>query len=83
MILKHTSTHTHTHTHTFQTQYVQKSESESQRGKGVVMRLEPIDGSASGPGKKQTKKCCAVQDGGVEGHVLTPSCESTGITTNC
>ena len=24
-----------------------------------------------------------VQDGGVEGRVLTPSCESTGITTNC
>ena len=24
-----------------------------------------------------------VQDGGVEGHALTPSCESTGITTNC
>lgn len=24
-----------------------------------------------------------VQDGGVEGHALTPSCESSGITTNC
>ena len=24
-----------------------------------------------------------VQDGRVEGHALTPSCESTGITTNC
>ena len=24
-----------------------------------------------------------VQDGGVEGCALTPSCESTGITTNC
>ena len=24
-----------------------------------------------------------VQDGRVEGHVLTPSCKSTGITTNC
>ena len=24
-----------------------------------------------------------VQDGGVEGHVLTPSCKSTVITTNC
>ena len=24
-----------------------------------------------------------VQDGGVEGRVLNPSCESTGITTNC
>ena len=24
-----------------------------------------------------------VQDGGVEGHALTPSCESTRITTNC
>ena len=24
-----------------------------------------------------------VQDGGVEGRVLTPSCEGSGITTNC
>ena len=24
-----------------------------------------------------------VQDGAVEGHALTPSCDSTGITTNC
>ena len=24
-----------------------------------------------------------VQDGGVEGHALTPSCKNTGITTNC
>ena len=24
-----------------------------------------------------------VQDGGVEGHVLTPSCKNTRFTTNC
>ena len=24
-----------------------------------------------------------VEDGGVEGRTLTPSCENTGITTNC
>ena len=24
-----------------------------------------------------------IQDGGVEGRALTPSCKSTGITTNC
>ena len=26
---------------------------------------------------------CSLEDGGIKGHTLTPSCESTGITTNC
>ena len=33
--------------------------------------------------QKDTPGDWLVQDGGVEGCALTPSCESTGITTNC
>ena len=32
---------------------------------------------------KQTKIWRLAQDGGVEGHALTPSFENTDITTNC
>nr|XP_060160922.1 nascent polypeptide-associated complex subunit alpha, muscle-specific form-like [Globicephala melas] len=35
------------------------------------------------PGINKSESWRLVQDGGVEGHALTPSCESTGITTNC
>ena len=34
-----------------------------------------------GPPKSHVERL--VQDGGVEGRALIPSCESTGITTNC
>ena len=32
---------------------------------------------------RKKKERRLVQGGRVEGHALTPSCESTGITTNC
>ena len=39
--------------------------------------------TAKWPSKNTIQWRRLVQDGRVEGHVLTPSCESTGITTNC
>ena len=46
--------------------------------------LDASDASASlggDPWASNEKRL--VQDGGVEGRALTPSCENTGITTNC